>query len=353
MPAIRNRSEFVLLFEAINSNPNGDPDAGNQPRLDPDTSHGLVTDVCLKRKIRNYVSLFHDDDPRFGIYLHDGAILNRLHRAAYQAVRPDEATVATATRLSPQDEDEAAAVRRFMCDHFFDIRAFGAVMSTGVNCGQLLGPVQLSFAQSLEPIVPQELTITRMAATEEPEERKRKRQRGKRGGADQSTASDTDPSAEEAGVMEEDERFENRTMGRKYRVPYALFRAHGYISAKQAERAGPGDRPRKAEGTGFDKADLTVLWEALERMFDHDHSATRGEMASRRLIVFRHDSALGNASPASLFRRVVVRRPVRGAVYELDSPELDSLPPARRFEDYDVLIDHTDLPAGVEIIERL
>ncbi|MBP2230081.1 CRISPR-associated protein Cas7/Csd2 subtype I-C [Azospirillum agricola] len=139
MPVIANRHEFVLLFDVTNGNPNGDPDSGNQPRLDPDTSHGLVTDVCLKRKIRNYVSLFHGDDPRFGIYLQDGGILNRTHRTAYQAVRPGETMVATAARLSPRDEDEAAAVRRFMCDHFFDVRAFGAVMSTGVNCGQVLG----------------------------------------------------------------------------------------------------------------------------------------------------------------------------------------------------------------------
>ncbi|CAO3379264.1 type I-C CRISPR-associated protein Cas7/Csd2 [Azospirillum argentinense] len=352
MSVITNRHEFVLLFDCKNGNPNGDPDAGNQPRLDPDTSHGLVTDVCLKRKIRNYVSLFHDDDPRFGIYLRDGAILNRTHRTAYQAVRPGEAAVATAARLSPRDEDEAAAVRRFMCDHFFDVRAFGAVMSTGVNCGQVLGPVQLSFAQSLEPIVPQELTITRMAATEEPEERGRKKPRGKRAGSGQNPISDTDPSTEEE-MAADDERLENRTMGRKHRVPYALYRVHGYISAKQAERVGSGGRPRKAEGTGFDEADLAVLWAALERMFDHDHSATRGEMASRRLIVFRHDSALGNASPASLFQRVAVRRRVRGVVHELDSPELDSLPPARRFEDYDVHIDYTDLPVGVAVIERL
>ncbi|MCG5243867.1 type I-C CRISPR-associated protein Cas7/Csd2 [Azospirillum doebereinerae] len=354
MPVLTKRHEFVLLFDVTNGNPNGDPDSGNQPRLDPDTSHGLVTDVCLKRKIRNYVSLFHGDDPRFGIYLQDGAILNRTHRAAYQAARPGEAAVATAARLSPRDEDEAAAVRRFMCDHFFDVRAFGAVMSTGVNCGQVLGPVQLAFAQSLEPIVPQELTITRMAATEEAEERSRKKAWGKRAGDGRGAAvdADADPAVEAGRGAEEDERRENRTMGRKHRVPYALYRVHGFVSAKQAERGGPGGRPRKAEGTGFDEADLDLLWTALERMFDHDRSAARGEMASQRLVVFRHDSALGNASAASLFRRVAVRRHVRGAVYDLDSPELDTLPPARRFEDYDVRIDHTDLPAGVEMIER-
>ncbi|MBP2230082.1 CRISPR/Cas system type I-B associated protein Csh2 (Cas7 group RAMP superfamily) [Azospirillum agricola] len=215
--------------------------------------------------------------------------------------------------------------------------------------------MQLAFAQSLEPIVPQELTITRMAATEEVEERCRKKARGKRVGDGRSAAvdADADPAGEEGGRgAEEGERRENRTMGRKHRVPYALYRVHGFVSAKQAERGGPGERPRKAEGTGFDEADLDLLWTALERMFDHDRSAARGEMASRRLVVFRHDSALGNASAASLFRRVAVRRHVRGAVYDLDSPELDTVPPARRFEDYDIRIDHTDLPAGVEMIER-
>lgn len=340
MPAVSNRYEFVLFFEVKNGNPNGDPDLGNQPRLDPETSHGLVTDVCLKRKIRNYVTLFHGDDPRFGIYLRDGAILNRTHRDAYRAVRPGEAAVATAARLSPRDDDEAAALRRFMCDHFFDVRTFGAVMGFGVNCGQVLGPVQLCFAESVEPILPQEITITRMAATAEPEERNRKAQRAKRPNHGQNTTLDSLMPLQEGEAASDDERIENRTMGRKYRVPYALYRVHGYISAKQAE------------GISFDESDLELLWTALERMFDHDHSAARGEMASRRLIVFRHDNALGNASPASLFRRVTVRRRVQGATYDLASSELDTLPPARRFEDYEIDLDLTNMPAGVEATVR-
>ncbi|QCG94489.1 type I-C CRISPR-associated protein Cas7/Csd2 [Azospirillum sp. TSA2s] len=339
MPAVSNRYEWILFFEVKNGNPNGDPDLGNQPRLDPETSHGLVTDVCLKRKIRNYVSLFLGDEPRFGIYLRDGAILNRTHRDAYQAVRPGEAAVATAARLSPRDDDEAAALRRYMCDHFFDVRTFGAVMSFGVNCGQVLGPVQLCFAESVEPILPQEVTITRMAATAEPEERNRKAHKAKRLGESLNASLNSLTPLEEDATSD-DERIENRTMGRKYRVPYALFRVHGYISAKQAECI------------GFDESDLELLWTALERMFDHDHSAARGEMSSRRLIVFRHDSALGNASPASLFQRVTVRRRVQGATYDLASSKLDTLPPARRFEDYVIDLDLTNMPAGVEAIIR-
>lgn len=339
MPAVSNRYEWVLFFEVKNGNPNGDPDLGNQPRLDPETSHGLVTDVCLKRKIRNYVTLFHGDDPRCGIYLRDGAILNRTHRDAYRAVRAGEAAVATAARLSPRDDDEAAALRRFMCDHFFDVRSFGAVMSTGVNCGQILGPVQLCFAESIEPILPQEVTITRMAATAEPEERNRRSQK-KRSDHCRTPPLNSLTVQQEGDAIADDERIENRTMGRKYRVPYALYRAHGYVSAKHAERI------------GFDEDDLELLWTSLERMFDHDHSAARGEMASRRLIVFRHDSALGNVSPASLFRRVTVRRRGLDASYDLASPELDTLPPARRFEDYEIDLDLKNMPAGVEAIIR-
>ncbi|WP_029009607.1 type I-C CRISPR-associated protein Cas7/Csd2 [Azospirillum halopraeferens] len=319
MTAIANRHEFVLLFDVTNGNPNGDPDAGNLPRLDPETNHGLVTDVCLKRKIRNFVTLFHEGETRYDVYVREGAILNETHRKAYAAVRPDDADVKTSPKLSPKTDAEETAVRRFMCDNYFDVRTFGAVMSTGINCGQVRGPVQMSFAQSVEPILPLEISITRMAATSEKEAKARK-------------------DGEEPA--QGDERRDNRTMGRKHVVPYGLYRAHGYISAKLAER------------TGFDDGDLEVLWTALERMFDHDRSAARGEMGSRRLIVFRHDGALGNASATALFRRVTVARRFRGQGYDLTGPGLHNLPPARRFEDYAVSVDRTDLPAGVTIVER-
>src|ERR1700675_3147321 len=200
MTALGNRYDFVLLFDVINGNPNGDPDAGNLPRLDPETNQGLVTDVCLKRKIRNYAELAKSGEPCFAIYVSEGAILNEKHRQAYAAIRPDKDKVAKEKSLHPQNDAEAIALRRFMCDNFFDIRTFGAVMSTGINCAQVRGPVQLSFARSIEPVMPLEISITRMAATNEAEKAKQA----------------------EGG---EDERRENRTMGRKHIVPYGLYRA--------------------------------------------------------------------------------------------------------------------------------
>lgn len=312
MTAIANRYEFVFLFDVTNGNPNGDPDAGNLPRLDPETNRGLVTDVCLKRKVRNFVGLFHDGAPRMGIYVREGAVLNERHREAYKAVRPDDPKVATEKKLNPKDDVEEAAVRGFMCDNFFDVRSFGAVMGTGINCGQVRGPVQFAFAQSVERVLPLEISITRMAATTEAE------------------------------LKEEGGRRENRTMGRKHIIPYGLYRAHGYISAKLAER------------TGFSDEDLETLWTALEQMFDHDRSAARGEMQSRRLIVFRHAGALGNAPAGKLFERVIVNRVHAGDSYSLKRERnLDNLPPARSFDDYEVLVNREGLPAGVEIIERL
>ncbi|TWB46463.1 type I-C CRISPR-associated protein Cas7/Csd2 [Nitrospirillum viridazoti] len=315
MTALTNRYEFVFLFDVTNGNPNGDPDAGNLPRLDPETNRGLVTDVCLKRKIRNYVNLVQDGEPGFGIYVQEGAVLNEKHREAYKAVRPNDDAVATAKKLSPKNAEEETAVRSFMCQNFYDVRTFGAVMGTGINCGQVRGPVQLAFAQSVEPVLPLEISITRMAATAEGEAKK--------------------------GDDGEDGRRDNRTMGRKHIIPYGLYRAHGYISAKLAER------------TGFGEADLEHLWQALEQMFDHDRSAARGEMGSRKLIVFRHASALGNASAPALFERVTVRRRFKGEDYALDGAGLDNLPPARSFADYSVAVNRDGLPAGVEIIERL
>ena len=259
MTELANRYDFVMLFEVTRGNSNGDPDAGNLPRLDPETNHGLVTDVSLKRKIRNYVSIAHPGEDGRHIYVQEGAILNDQHRKAYKALRPGDAKVEKEPKLNPKDDAEAAKLKGFMCANFFDVRTFGAVMSTGVNCGQVRGPVQLTFAQSVEPIQPVEISITRMAATNEKEK------------------------AERQAGDDSNERTENRTMGRKHIVPYGLYRAHGFISANLAAQ------------TGFSEADLALLYEALESMFEHDRSAARGEMAMRKLILFKHGSVLGKA----------------------------------------------------------
>jgi len=316
MTALAHRYDFVLLFDVANGNPNGDPDAGNLPRLDPETNHGLVSDVSLKRKVRNYVEMARGGTPGFNIYVQEGAILNEKHREAYKDLRPNDEKVAKEAKLNPKGDEEAKALTGFMCANFFDVRTFGAVMSTGINCGQVRGPVQVTFAQSVEPIVPQEISITRMAATNEAE--KKQRAEGDDG----------------------NDRTDNRTMGRKHIVPYGLYRAHGFISAKLAER------------TGFSDADLDLLLEALATMFEHDRSAARGEMASRKLLVFKHDCALGNAPAHALFERVKIGRAIDGEFREIDRT-LDNYPPARKFSDYSVKIDRTDLPSGVELIERL
>lgn len=317
MTAIANRYEFVILFDVTNGNPNGDPDAGNLPRMDPETNHGLVSDVCLKRKIRNYVELAHTGADGRHIYVQDGSILNDRHRQAYRALRPGDDKVEKDAKLNPKDDSEANRLRDWMCANFYDVRTFGAVMSTGINCGQVRGPVQVTFASSVEPIVPSEISITRMAATNEKE--KKARQEGDDG----------------------DARSENRTMGRKHIVPYGLYRAHGFISAKLAER------------TGFGEDDLALFMEALENMFEHDRSAARGEMATRRLIVFKHASSLGNAKAHDLFDRVRVGRNVDGEFRDPNDPGLGNLPPARRFADYSIQINQAGLPEGVEIMERL
>jgi len=306
----------VMLFEVTRGNPNGDPDAGNLPRLDPETNHGLVTDISLKRKIRNYVSIAHPGEDGRHIYVPEGAILNQ-HRKAYRALRPGDAKVEKEPKLNPKDDAEAAKLKGFMCANFFDVRTFGAVMSTGVNCGQVRGPVQLTFAQSVEPIQPVEISITRMAATNEKEK------------------------AERQAGDDSNERTENRTMGRKHIVPYGLYRAHGFISASLAKQ------------TGFSEADLALLFEALESMFEHDHSAARGEMAMRKLMIFKHGSVLGKAPAHALFDRVKVGRAVDGEFRDLDDKGLGNLPPARKFADYAVTIDREGLPDGVEFVERL
>ena len=315
---IANRHDIVVLFDVSSGNPNGDPDAGNMPRMDPETGHGLVSDVCLKRKIRNYVEVVREDTPGDRIYVTEGAVLNEKHREAYHSLRPDDATVAKAAKLTPKSDDEAKAVRAFMCDNFYDIRTFGGVLSTGINAGQVRGPVQFAFARSAEPILPLEVSITRMAATNEQEKKQR---------------------VEGEAEADSEKRGDKRTMGRKHIVPYGLYRAHAFVSAKLAEK------------TGFSDADLDLFLEALSQMFEHDRSAARGEMATRKVIIFRHDNALGRAPAHALFDRVHVGRSVDGEFREIDT-RLDNLPPARAFRDYTVRIDREGLPEGVEIIER-
>ena len=308
MDTLKNRYDFVYLFDVVNGNPNGDPDAGNLPRLDPETNQGLVSDVCLKRKVRNFVTLTKGQERGYEIYVAERAVLERQQRRAWDAVVPT-ATAKDREKL-PREQGVANKLTRWMCANFFDVRTFGAVMSTkGANCGQVRGPVQFAFARSVEPILPLEVSITRMAAT-------------------------TEADAESKGDV--------RTMGRKHIVPYGLYRCHGYVSACLAGG--------EAGGTGFSEGDLDVLWTALERMFDHDRSAARGEMAARRLVVFKHESAHGNASAHSLFDRVSVKRVFEGAEYDLGDRRV---PPARAYSHYSVCVEADDLPAGVEIIEKI
>ncbi len=286
---IQNRYEFVLLYDVENGNPNGDPDAGNMPRIDPETGHGIVTDVCLKRKIRNYAELVKGDGTGYRIHIKEGTALNTNHAEAYKAVD----LVPGAKKISPTDVTRA---RQWMCANFFDVRTFGAVMSTGDNCGQVRGPVQINFSRSIDPIAQQEISITRQAVTRE------------------------------------DDLEKERTMGRKHIVPYGLYRAEGYVSAKLANQEG--------KGTGFSEEDINLLWDALANMFEHDHSAARGKMTSRKLIVFKHESELGNAPSQRLFDMVKVSR----------KPEVVT---PRGYGDYEVIVDTTETPAGVEVIEKL
>lgn len=292
---IQNRYDFILFFDVKNGNPNGDPDAGNMPRIDPETGHGIVSDVCLKRKVRNYVDLVKGegvDDPDvpegqlgYKIYVQEGAVLNERNARAYvhHGLKP------TSKKL-PRGREEKLAVTKFMCDNFFDIRAFGAVMTTEVNCGQVRGPIQLCFAESVDPVVPLEMSITRMAVT---------------------NAKDVE---------------KERTMGRKQYVPYGLYRVEGFISAPLAER------------TGFSQEDLDLFFDALMNMFENDRSAARGLMSSRKLIAFKHEGKLGNAPAHRLFEAVTVKRLIP------DEQE------ARSFGDY--AIEVGELPEGVELIER-
>lgn len=290
--AIKNRYDFVILFDVENGNPNGDPDAGNMPRVDPETGYGLVTDVCLKRKIRNYVETLKEDAEGYRIYIKDGVPLNRSDKAAMAALGIDDDLKAA----KKSDPDIDRRLRDYMCKNYFDIRTFGAVMTTFVkgalNCGQVRGPVQIGFARSVDPIVPQEVTITRVAIT---------------------TEADAENKATE--------------MGRKHIVPYALYRAEGFVSANLARKT-----------TGFSEDDLKLLWQAILNMFENDRSAARGKMAVRELIVFKHDSELGNAPSYKLFDAVTVSKN-------------DGVDVPRCYRDYTVTVDE-HIPEGVTC-ERL
>jgi CRISPR-associated protein Csd2 len=314
--SLTNRYDFAMLFDVKDGNPNGDPDAGNLPRLDAETGHGLMTDVALKRKVRNFVALIHDQtesEPAPGtkrseIYVREKAILNLQHQRAYSALKldapPDEATTDTddgdSKKKKPGKEkrkgsgEEVDKARAWMCQNFFDVRTFGAVMSTGINCGQVRGPVQLTFARSIDPIVTLEHSITRMAVATEAEAEK--------------------------------QQGDNRTMGRKHTVPYGLYMVHGFVSSFLAKQ------------TGFGEDDLNLLWQALEHMFEHDRSAARGEMSTRGLYVFKHQSDLGNAHAHDLFKRISAKK-------------IAEVP--RNFEDYKITVNATDLPAGVELVRKV
>lgn len=282
---IQNRYDFVLFFDVKDGNPNGDPDAGNLPRIDPETGHGLVTDVCLKRKVRNYVQLAKNCSAGYDIFVKEKAILNNLIADAHKNEKVK----------GKEKGEKTEAARQFMCGKFFDIRTFGAVMSTGENAGQVRGPVQLTFSRSVDQVVPLEHSITRMAVATEAEAEK--------------------------------QQGDNRTMGRKFTVPYALYRCHGFISA-----------PLGAQ-TGFSEDDLNLFWDALTNMFEHDRSAARGQMSTRKLIVFKHESNMGNAPAHKLFDMVQAQ---------------STSQPVRDFGQYTVTVPaQSAMPQGVTVIEKL
>lgn len=291
--SLTNRYDFVLLLDVKDGNPNGDPDAGNLPRLDAETGHGLMTDVSLKRKVRNFVGMAKGEQPPYEIYVKEKAILNNQHKRAYVGIGREDMLVGDDKKRKGGDAVDDA--RQWMCRNFFDVRTFGAVMSTGINCGQVRGPVQLTFARSIDPIIAQEHTITRMAVATEAEAEK--------------------------------QEGDNRTMGRKHTVPYGLYMAHGFVSSFLAKQ------------TGFSEDDLELLWQALAQMFEHDRSAARGEMTTRGLYVFKHDSELGNAPAHALFERI--------------QPKLkEGVSAPRSFGDYDVRVDEASLPSGVTLIKK-
>jgi len=293
--AIQNRYDFVLLFDVQDGNPNGDPDAGNLPRVDAETGKGLVTDVCLKRKIRNYVGLKYGEQPPYEIYVKEKAVLNSQHARGYIEVgAKDELETDKKGHIKSKGKGVNNDARNWMCANFYDVRTFGAVMSTGVNCGQVRGPIQLTFGRSIDPVVSLEHSITRMAVATEAEAEK--------------------------------QDGDNRTMGRKFTVPYGLYCAHGFVSAPLAGQ------------TGFSEGDLSLLWESLNNMFEHDRSAARGLMSTRKLVVFKHESNMGNAPAHALFERV-----------QAELKEGVTAP--RSFSDYDVKVDVDNLPNGISILE--
>ncbi|WP_200899799.1 MULTISPECIES: type I-C CRISPR-associated protein Cas7/Csd2 [Nitrosomonas] len=294
MMALNNRYDFVLLFDVKDGNPNGDPDAGNLPRVDAETGRGLVTDVSLKRKVRNFVGLTKGEQPPFEVYVKEKAILNNQNKRAYIGIGKSELLEGDDKKRKGGDAVDEA--RQWMCKNFYDVRTFGAVMSTGINCGQVRGPVQLTFARSIDPIVTQEHSITRMAVATEAEAEK--------------------------------QSGDNRTMGRKFTVPYGLYATHGFVSAHLANQ------------TGFSGEDLELLWQSLVNMFEHDRSAARGEMATRGLYVFKHESELGNAPAYSLFERI--------------QPRLkDGIVIPRSFEDYQVTVNEANMPSGVQLLRKV
>jgi len=292
---IKNRYEFVVLFDVENGNPNGDPDAGNMPRIDPESGYGLVTDVCLKRKIRNYVELVKEGEEGYQIYIKENIPLNRSDNKALEYLNIDEKK---AKDLKKNDPEADRKIRDFMCKNFFDIRTFGAVMTTFVkaslNCGQVRGPVQLGFARSIDPIVSQEVTITRVAIT-----------------------------------TEKDAGNKSTEMGRKNIVPYGLYRVEGYVSANLARKV-----------TGFSEEDLELLWEAIINMFEHDRSAARGKMAVRELIVFKHSKELGDCPAYKLFEAVEVKKK-------------DEILYPRKYQDYEVTVHEEQIPETVEVIKKI
>lgn len=288
--ALNNRYDFVLLFDVKDGNPNGDPDAGNLPRVDAETGRGLVTDVSLKRKVRNFVGIVKGEQPPFEIYVKEKAILNKQHERAYEGIGKSD--LLKGDNKKRKGGDAVGEARDWMCKNFFDVRTFGAVMSTGVNCGQVRGPVQLTFARSVDPVVAQEHSITRMAVATEAEAEK--------------------------------QDGDNRTMGRKFTVPYGLYVAHGFVSAHLANQ------------TGFGEEDLELLWQSLAQMFEHDRSAARGEMSTRGLYVFKHEGQLGNAPAHSLFARIQPKLKHEGSI-------------PRDFDDYTVTVNETALPQGVTL----
>jgi len=298
---IANRFDFILLFDVTNGNPNGDPDAGNAPRIDPETGHGLVSDVCIKRKIRDLVTILKTNgatkqpEPGYAVYVKHHGVLEHAHREAYKALGLNPDANKKEERLSNSER-----ARAWMCQTFFDVRTFGAVLTLDINCGQVRGPLQFSFARSVDPIVALEQSIVRKAVATQRE-------------ADAQIAKHSQVTG---------------TMGRKDIVPYGVYRAHGFVS------------PHLAADTGFTEDDLALIWTALERMFEFDRSATRGEMVTRKLIVFRHESPLGNAPAHRLFERVKVRLK-------------ESTKPPRLFSDYEVTIDKSNLPVGVSVEEKV